>query len=146
MISMRLQSRSPLMVIHMKDSQDPFQPMHHRSLFFTRTLSACFLKNDRTNVLLCSISLLRLCQENSFQKSHNLGIDFILQHIEKSNPRTSTLHLLFFSPLFLLSFPLNFSLSFLLIIFRFFSLLPHTKVSDFSSIFSPYPIRGTPFK
>ena len=96
MISTRLQNRSPPMVIHTEDDQDLFQPVQCCNLFFIGTLSASFSKNDRINTLLPLIPSLRLCQENSIQKSHNLGFDFILQHIKKSNPRTSTPHLPFF--------------------------------------------------
>ena len=134
------------MVIHMEDGQSPSQLVHRRSLFFTKILSTSYSKNDRINALLPSISLLRSCQENSFQKSHNLGFNFILQHMKKSNPRTSTPHLLFFSPPFFLSFPLYFFSSFLLILFKFFILLSHVKISNFSSKSSIYPIRDTPFK
>ena len=134
------------MVIYTEDGQSSFQPVHHHSLFFTRKLLASNSKNDRINALLPLISSLGSHQVNFLYKSYNLEFNFALQHIEISNPRTSTPHLLFFSPPFFLFFHSIFSLSFSLIFLKKFFLLSHAKPSDFSSKFSPYPIRGTPFK
>ena len=137
---MRLQSKSPPTVIHMEDSQGPFQPMHHHSLFFTRTLLASYSKNDRTIALLSLISPLRSHQKNSLQKSHNLGFDFILQYIEKSNPRISTPHLLFFSPLFFLYFSLFFFFIFFSNFFSHFFLyyhMPRSLISHQNSALIP---------
>ena len=122
MISMRLQSRSPPMVIHTKNDQDPSQPVQHCSLFFIRILLASFSKNSRTNILLPLIPPLGPYQETFLQKSYNLRFDFVLQHMKKSHPRTSTPHLPIFSPLFFLIFSLNF-LIFLLWFFLTFSSL-----------------------
>ena len=142
---MRLQNKSFPRMIHMEVGQDPSQLMHHRSLFFTRILLASNLKNDHTNAQLPSISILRSCQENFLQKSHNLRFDFVLQHIEKSNPRTSSPLAIFLTSL-LSIFQLNFFLSFFQFFFRFFSLLSHAKSFDFLPKLCPYPIRGTPYK
>ena len=117
MISTRLQNRNSPMVIHTKDGQGPSLPVHRHNLFFKRTLLASFSKNNRTNTLLLSTSPLGSHQENSIQKSQNLGFDFVLQQMKKLNLRTNTSHLLFFSHL-LSIFPLNF---FLVFSFDFFS-------------------------
>ena len=84
---MRLQSRSPSMVIHIKVGQDPSQPVYCHSLIFARTLSTSNSRNDHTKIQLFLILLPESCQEDTLQMSHNLKFDFELQHMEKSNPR-----------------------------------------------------------
>ena len=118
-------------MIHTKVGQDFFQSVHYHSLFFTRTLLASNVKNNHTNAQLPSISTLGSCQDNSLQKSYNLRFDFVHQHMEKSNPRTSSQHLLFFSPPFFLFFLLIFFLFFPQIFFRFFLTYHTLKASNF---------------
>ena len=107
-------------MIHIENDQHPSQLMQCHNLFFTRTLSAFFSRNDRINTHLLSIPLLGSCQENFLQKSYNLGFDFVLQYMKKSNPRTSTPHLLFFSSPFFLFFHSIFPYFFLNFFSKFF--------------------------
>ena len=139
MFSTRLQDRSLPMVIHTEVGQGPSQLVRSCSFIFSRTLSASNLKNDRINAQLPSISLLGSCQENFLQKSYNLGFDFVLQHIKKSNPRTCSAHLLFFSPPFFLFFLPFFSYLFL----KFFLSYHTLNNFDFYQNLAPYPY-GTP--
>ena len=141
--SMRLQGRSPLMVIHTKVGQGPFQLVRCRSLIFSRTLPASNLHHDRAKVQLLSILPLEWHQEDILQMSYNLRFDFWLQYMKKLNPRAYQQHLLKIPPPFLQFLPLNF---FFQKFFKFFFMFTTSLLSGFNQKLQQSAIWGIPYK
>ena len=131
--SMRLQGRSPPMMIHTKAGQGPYQPMHCCSLIFSRILPASNSRNDHAKAQSPPNLPPRSHQEDTLQMSHNLIFDFQLQLMKKPNPRAHQQYLLILLPLFLLLLPLNFFLLYSQIFFQIFYSNLHSTYLQFSS-------------
>ena len=131
MMSIRLQNRSPPIIIYTEDDQDPSQPKQCCNLSSQEHCRCPSSRMNRTTIYLPLILPLGPRQEPLLKRSHHLEFSFILQHIKKSNLRSSSPHLcfsLFFSfsifPSLLLSLSIFLSL-FFLFFFKIFLLNPH---------------------